>query len=104
MDITWVIELIMIIVAFFAQKYGLPILKDILMSKWAYAIVSAASEMNLVGELENKWDFAMKSMKAKLKKYKITFDEEEITAYLKAAVTTLRVNIEGTDAQKIKEQ
>lgn len=102
MDITWVVELILIIVSFFGYKYGVPILKDILMSKWAQAIVAAASEMNLVGELENKWDFALKAMKTKLEKYKITFDEDEITEYLKAAITSLRVNIEGTDAQKTK--
>lgn len=104
MDITWVIELILIIATYFAYKYGAPILKDILMSKWAYVIVAAANEKNLVGELEDKWTFALMAMKAKLKKYKITFDEDEVTEYLKAAVTTLRVDIEGTDAQKVEEK
>lgn len=103
-DATIIMELIALIVMFFAYKYGVPFVKDILMSRWAYIIVAAANEMHLVDELENKWDYAMKAMKAKLAKYKITFNEEEVTAYLKAAVTKLRTEIEGTDAQKIKEQ
>ena len=101
-DVSIIIELIMIIILFFAYKYGLPIVKDILMSKWAYIIVSAANEKNLVGELEDKWTWAVKAMKTKLEKYKITFDEEEVIEYLKSAITLLRVNIEGTNAQKIK--
>lgn len=101
-DITIVMDLVVIIVAFFAYKYGLPIIKDILMSKWAYIIVAAANELHLVEELDDRWDYAMKTMKAKLKKYKITFDEAEVTAYLKAAVTKLRTDIDGTDAQKTR--
>lgn len=101
-DITIVMDLVVIIVAFFAYKYGLPIIKDILMSKWAYIIVAAANELHLVEELDDRWDYAMKTMKAKLEKYKITFDEAEVTAYLKAAVTKLRTDIEGTDAQKTR--
>lgn len=99
-DVSIVIELIMIIVAFFAYKYGLPIIKDILMSKWAYVIVSAANELNIIGELEDKWSFAIKEMKVKLEKYKITFDEEEVTNYLKSAITKLRIEISNTDAEK----
>lgn len=99
-DISIVIELIMVIIAFFAYRYGLPIVRDILMSKWAYVIVSAANELNIVGELEDKWSFAMKEMKAKLEKHKITFNEEEITNYLKSAITKLRVEISNTDAEK----
>ena len=101
-DITIVMDLVVIIVAIFAYKYGLPIIKDILMSKWAYIIVAAANELHLVEELDDRWDYAMKTMKAKLKKYKITFDEAEVTAYLKAAVTKLRTDIDGTDAQKTR--
>ena len=101
-DITIVMDLVVIIVAIFAYKYGLPIIKDILMSKWAYIIVAAANELHLVEELDDRWDYAMKTMKAKLKKYKITFDEVEVTAYLKAAVTKLRTDIDGTDAQKTR--
>ena len=99
-DISIIIELIIVIITFFAYKYCLPIIKDILMSKWAYVIVSAANEMHLVEELDDKWSFAVKAMKEKLEKYKITFDEEEVTNYLKSAVTKLRTEISGTNAEK----
>ena len=99
-DISIIIELIMIIIAFFAYRYGFPIVRDILMSKWAYVIVSAANELNIVGELDDKWSFAMKEMKVKLEKHKITFNEEEVINYLKSAITKLRVEISNTDAEK----
>lgn len=103
-DISTILELIIVVCAFFGWKYVKPIVKDMLMSKWAYTIVSAANEKNLIGELEDKWMWAVKSMKAKLEKYKITFDEEEVTQYLKSAITALRVDIDGTNAQKVKEE
>ena len=34
-----------------------------------------------------------------LNKYKITFDETEVKAYIKRAVTELRVDISNTDAE-----
>lgn len=99
-DISIVMELVILVACFFAYKYGLPIVKDIMMSKWAYIIVAAANELNIVGELDNKWDYAMSAMKNKLEKHKITFDEEEVTDYLKAAITKLRINISNTNAEK----
>ena len=109
MDISWIIELIIIIIAFIAYKHGMPLFKDIMMSRWAYIIVSAANEKQIVGELEDKWNFALNAMKAQLEKYHITFDEEEVTNYLKAAITKLRTEISGTNAElkkskKSKEQ
>lgn len=100
MDATIVMDLIVIIAAFFAYRYGLPIVKDIMMSKWAYIIVAAANELDIIGELDDKWTYAMDAMKVKLAKYKITFNEEEVTNYLKAAVTRLRVEISNTNAEK----
>jgi len=34
-----------------------------------------------------------------LNKYKITFDEKEVKAYIKRAVTELRIDISNTDAE-----
>lgn len=100
MDATIIMDLVIVIAAFFAYRYGLPIVKDIMMSKWAYIIVAAANELDIIGELDDKWSYAMDAMKVKLAKYKITFNEEEVTSYLKAAVTRLRVEISNTNAEK----
>ena len=99
MDVTWLIELIVIIIIFFSKKYWIPMLKGTVILRMARTFVSAANELYITKEIEDKAQYVWDEMVKFLRKYKITFDEQEVKAYIKQAVTELRVNIEGTNAE-----
>ena len=100
MDFTWLIELLLIIIVFFSKKYWIPMLKGTVILRMAKTFVSAANELYITKEIDDKAQYVWDEMIEFLNKYKITFDEKEVKAYIKRAVTELRVDIEGTDAEK----
>ena len=104
MDITWLIELLIIIVVFFSKKYWIPLLKGTVILRVARTLTSAANELYITGEITDKAQWVWDEIVDFLKKYKITFDEKEVKAYIKQAVTELRVNITNTDAEKKTEE
>lgn len=73
-------------------------------AKIAYTVVSAANELEITGELvkmgKSKAQYALDMAKATLNSKGITFDEDELIAYIKAAVTALRADISNTSAEK----
>ena len=99
-DITWIFELIIICIIFFSKKYWIPVLKGTVILRMAKTFVSAANELYITEEITDKAQYAWDEMVEFLNKYKITFDEKEVKAYIKQAVTELRVNISNTDAEK----
>ena len=54
MDITWMIELIVIIIVFFGRKYWVPMLKGTVILRMAKTFVSAANELYITKEIEDK--------------------------------------------------
>jgi len=100
MDITWLIELLLIIIIFFSKKYWIPLLKGTVILRMARTFVSSANELYITKEIEDKAQYVWDEMVKFLNKYKITFDETEVKAYIKRAVTELRVDITNTDAEK----
>lgn len=99
MDITWIIELLLIIIIFFSKKYWIPLLKGTVILRMARTFVSSANELYITKEIEDKAQYVWDEMIKFLNKYKITFDETEVKAYIKRAVTELRVDITNTDAE-----
>lgn len=99
MDTTWVFELIILIVMFFGKKYWIPLLKGTVILRVAKTFVSAANELYITKEIENKADYVWEEMIKFLNKYNITFDENEVKALIKQAVTELRIDISNTDAE-----
>ena len=77
-------------------------------AKIAYTVVSAANELEITGELvkmgKSKAQYALDMAKAELNAKGITFDEDELISKIKAAVTELRINISGTDAEAKKDE
>lgn len=64
----------------------------------AAQVVSAAQELQITGDLEKlgltKAEYAWNEAKKALAKKGITISDEELTAYIKAAVTELRTRVE----------
>lgn len=64
----------------------------------ARQVVSAAQELQITGDLEKlgitKAEYAWDEAKKALAKKGITISDEELTAYIKAAVTELRTKVE----------
>lgn len=111
MDITIILKVILYALCLLAAKYFVPWLKTqktnsdmaVIMSV-AKQVVSAANELGLVDEIEDKASYAWEQAVKVLNEKKISFNEEELKMYIKSAVTQLRVEIEGTDAQKNEKQ
>lgn len=82
--------------------YALQIAEEI--GKIAYTAVSAANEMDITGELtkiaKTKAEYAMEIAEKELAEKGITYDKDILTAKIKAAVTLLRTEISGTNAEK----
>lgn len=98
-DITWMIELLIICIVFFSKKYWIPMLKGTVILRVARTLVSAANELYITEEITDKAQWVWDTMVKFLNKYKITFDEQEVKAYIKQAVTELRVDISNTSAE-----
>lgn len=66
--------------------------------------VKAANELDIIGELREKGktkaEYALEEAKKNLERKGITFDEDELITYIKAAVTELRADISNTSAEK----
>lgn len=111
MDITIILKVILYALFLLAAKYFVPWMKAqktnsdmmVIMSV-AKQVVSAANELGLVNEIEDKATYAWEQAVAILNEKKVSFNEDELKMYIKSAVTQLRTEIEGTDAQKTKEQ
>lgn len=73
-------------------------------AKIAAIVVRSANELEITGELlklgMTKADYALEQTKMELESKGITFDEDLIIKYIKAAVTELRVEIANTPAEK----
>lgn len=73
-------------------------------AKIASTVVKAANELEITGELvkygKTKADYALEQVRKELENMGITFDEDLIVKYIKAAVTELRVEIANTPAEK----
>lgn len=74
----------------------------------ATMVVNAANELDITGELiekgKTKAEYALEQAKKELASKGISFDEDLLIAYIKAAVTKLRVEISNTTAEKGIEQ
>lgn len=108
MDITIFLEIIVFAVFLLVMKYFVPWLKAMkaeedmrLIMEVVKQAVTAANELHLINELNDKATYAWTRAVASLKAKNITFDEEELKMYIKAAVTQLRIEVDGTNAQKI---
>lgn len=70
----------------------------------AAVVVKAANELDITGELiktgKTKAEYALEEAKKTLASKGITFDEDELITYIKAAVTALRADIANTTAEK----
>lgn len=99
MDATWIFELLIICIVFFSKKYWIPMLRGTVILRVAKTLVSAANELYITEEITDKAQWVWDEMVEFLSKYKITFDEKEVKAYIKRAVTELRVNIKNTSAE-----
>ena len=73
-------------------------------AKIAQTVVSAANEYDITGELiklgKTKAEYALETAKKECEAKGIVYDEALLVKEIKAAVTTLRTNITGTDAEK----
>lgn len=98
-DITWIFELIIICIIFFSKKYWIPLFKGTVILRMAKTFASAANELYITKEITDKAQYVWDEMVKFLNKYKITFDEQEVKAYIKQAVTELRVDISNTSAE-----
>jgi len=99
-DITLIVQ---IIVLFMLYRYGAPIFKNAVVMRLAVQIADAVNELAITKEIEDKAAEAEKMMVEQLKKWHLKIDMIQIKTCLKAAVTNLRINVEGTQAQEIKE-
>lgn len=74
-------------------------------AKIASTVVKAANELDITGDLiklgQTKAEYALEQMKKELENRGITFNEELLVNYIKAAVTELRVEIANTPAEKV---
>ena len=73
-------------------------------AKIAGIVVRSANELEITGDLLKlgitKADYAMEQVKKELESRGLTFNEDLIVKYIKAAVTELRVEIANTPAEK----
>lgn len=73
-------------------------------TKIASSVVYAANELEITGELlkigKTKAEYAIEMAKKELADKNIVYDKELLEKEIKAAVTQLRVKIQGTNAQK----
>lgn len=99
-DITLIVQ---IIILFLLYRYGAPILKNAVVMRLAVQVADAVNELAITKEIDDKADEAEKMMVEQLKKWHLKIDMVQIKTCLKAAVTNLRVHVEGTQAQEIKE-
>ena len=100
MDITGMIELLLVILIFLSKKYWIPMLKGTVILRMARTFTSAANELYITKEIEDKAGYVWDEMIKFLNKYNITFNEAEVQAYIKQAVTELRVDIANTTAEQ----
>lgn len=86
--------------------HAISVAEDI--SKIAYTVASAAHELDIVGELKtlglSKAEYALNMAKKELSEKGITYDEELLVKEIKSAVVAVRINVTGTNAEKIVEQ
>ena len=98
-DITFIVQ---IIILFLLYRYGAPILKNAIVMRLAVQVANAVNELAITKEIEDKAKEAEKMMIEQLEKWHLKIDIDQIRTCLKAAVTDLRVRVDGTDAQEIK--
>lgn len=107
-DITWIVELAFIVVMFILTKKVVGVDKTKKIIEIVEAVVAATNELAITGELvkygKSKADYAMEQTKTLLAKNKITFNEDELLVFIKSAVTRLRIEVSGTDAEKTVEK
>lgn len=111
MDITIIIEIILTLLGmmglFIANRYlGADKVKRIVTI--VETVVAAANELEITGDLvklgTTKANYALDRAKAMLAKNHITFNEDELLVFIKSAVTKLRIEVAGTNAEKIVEK
>ena len=99
-DITFIVQ---IIILFLLYRYGAPILKNQIVMRLAVQVANAVNELAITNEIEDKAKEAEKMMCEQLEKWHMKIDLVQIRTCLKAAVTDLRIRVDGTDAQEIKD-
>lgn len=99
-DITLIVQ---IIILFLLYRYSAPILKNAVVMRLAVQVANAVNELAITKEIEDKAKEAEKMMCEQLEKWHMKIDLAQIRTCLKAAVTDLRIRVDGTDAQEIKE-
>ena len=99
-DITFIVQ---IIILFLLYRYGAPILKNKIVMSLAIQVANAVNELAITKEIEDKAAEAEKMMLEQLEKWHMKIDIVQIRTCLKAAVTDLRVRVDGTQAQEIKD-
>lgn len=111
MDITIIIEIILTLLGmmclFIANRYlGADKVKRIVTI--VETVVAAANELEITGDLvklgTTKAEYALDKTKAMLAKNHITFNEDELLVFIKSAVTKLRIEVTGTDAEKSEKE
>jgi hypothetical protein len=107
-DITWILQLIVAVISimaiFVANRYlGADKVRRIMAI--VQTVVEATNELEITGDLvkmgKSKADYALEQVKILLAKNKMTFNEEELLVFIKSAVTRLRIEVSGTDAEKV---
>ena len=99
-DITFIVQ---IIILFLLYRYGAPIIKNKIVMALAIQVANAVNELAITNEIEDKAKEAEKMMCEQLEKWHMKIDLVQIRTCLKAAVTDLRVRVDGTRAQEIKD-
>lgn len=98
-DITLIVQVIVLVLLY---RYGAPILKNKIVMSLAIQVANAVNELAITKEIEDKALEAEKMMCTQLAKWHLKIDVEQIRTCLKAAVTDLRVRVDGTQAQEKK--
>lgn len=99
-DITLIVQIIILILLY---RYGAPILKNKIIMNLAIQVANAVNELAITKEIEDKAIEAEKMMIEQLEKWHMKIDIVQIRTCVKAAVTDLRVRVDGTQAQEIKD-
>lgn len=111
MDITMILDFLIKLGCAAVITFIIPWLKErrnsdklSLVGQIASSVVYAANELEITGELlelgKTKAEYALEMAEKELADRNITYDKELLVKEIKAAVTQLRVEIQGTNAQK----
>lgn len=110
-DITLIIEIVLGVIGLLCAFMGYKFIGKNKIQNFITivdAVVAAANELEITGDLVKlgmtKADYALERAKALLEKNNITFNEDELLVFIKSAVTRLRIEVAGTDAEKIEKQ